>query len=141
MAIRCWLFDLQIDGVLAVHEFHVWRLVGECIIATVHIKFSDLRAYLNAADQIRTLFHNNAIHSTTIQPEFAEVITCTLCFGDDTFLAAFLMTLVFDEVWALNRAVTGSQVCSMSKQTLFLSCCSLRLLILGKVRQDGCGFY
>lgn len=58
------------------HEFHVWRLVGERIIATVHIKFSDLKAYLAAADQIRTLFHNNCIHSTTIQPEFSEVRFC-----------------------------------------------------------------
>uniref|UniRef100_F1KXQ6 Zinc transporter 1 n=1 Tax=Ascaris suum TaxID=6253 RepID=F1KXQ6_ASCSU len=65
---------LKIDGVLAVHEFHVWRLVGERIIATVHIRFSDLKAYLAAADQIRTLFHDNCIHSTTIQPEFSEMV-------------------------------------------------------------------
>ncbi|VDK18163.1 unnamed protein product [Anisakis simplex] len=71
---------LKIDGVLAVHEFHVWRLVGERIIATVHIKFSDLKAYLAAADQIRTLFHDNCIHSTTIQPEFSEVMTLILLF-------------------------------------------------------------
>ncbi|VDN01516.1 unnamed protein product [Thelazia callipaeda] len=64
---------LEIEGVEAIHEFHVWRLVGERIIATVHIKFSDLRAYLAAADKIRTLFHNNCIHSTTIQPEFSEM--------------------------------------------------------------------
>lgn len=55
------------------HEFHVWRLVGERIIATVHIRFNDLKAYINAADEIRTLFHDNSIHSTTIQPEFSEV--------------------------------------------------------------------
>lgn len=61
------------NGVQAVHEFHVWRLVGERIIATVHIRFSDLKAYLAAADEIRTLFHDNSIHSTTIQPEFSEV--------------------------------------------------------------------
>uniref|UniRef100_A0A0N5ASK8 Cation efflux protein n=1 Tax=Syphacia muris TaxID=451379 RepID=A0A0N5ASK8_9BILA len=66
---------LKINGVEAVHEFHVWRLVGERIIATVHIRFSDLRAYLAAADDIRTLFHNNSIHSTTIQPEFSEMDT------------------------------------------------------------------
>ncbi|VBB32502.1 unnamed protein product, partial [Acanthocheilonema viteae] len=63
---------LKIKGIEAVHEFHVWRLVGERIIATVHIKFADLKAYLAAADEIRTLFHNNCIHSTTIQPEFSE---------------------------------------------------------------------
>ncbi|MFH4977665.1 hypothetical protein AB6A40_004374 [Gnathostoma spinigerum] len=64
---------LKVDGVLALHEFHVWRLVGERIIATVHIRFSSLKAFLAAADKIRTLFHNNSIHSTTIQPEFAEM--------------------------------------------------------------------
>ncbi|VDK30079.1 unnamed protein product [Gongylonema pulchrum] len=69
---------LNIQGVEAIHEFHVWRLVGERIIATVHIKFSDLAAFLAAADQIRTLFHNNSIHSTTIQPEFSEVHTYCL---------------------------------------------------------------
>ncbi|VDD93209.1 unnamed protein product [Enterobius vermicularis] len=66
---------LKVNGVQAVHEFHVWRLVGERIIATVHIRFSDLKAYLAAADEIRTLFHDNSIHSTTIQPEFSEMDT------------------------------------------------------------------
>ncbi|CAK5078348.1 unnamed protein product [Meloidogyne enterolobii] len=62
-----------LNGIVAVHEFHVWRLVGECIIATVHIRFRTLKHYILAAEQIRSLFHDNHIHSTTIQPEFAEV--------------------------------------------------------------------
>ncbi|KAL7070505.1 hypothetical protein ACQ4LE_010575 [Meloidogyne hapla] len=66
---------LDIDGIVAVHEFHVWRLVGECIIATVHIRFRTLKHYILAAEQIRSLFHDNHIHSTTIQPEFAEMDT------------------------------------------------------------------
>ncbi|KAL3079906.1 hypothetical protein niasHT_038423 [Heterodera trifolii] len=66
---------LHIDGIVAVHEFHVWRLVGERIIATVHIRFRTLRHYVLAAEQIRSLFHDNHIHSTTIQPEFAEMDT------------------------------------------------------------------
>uniref|UniRef100_A0A914H3Q8 Prokaryotic-type class I peptide chain release factors domain-containing protein n=1 Tax=Globodera rostochiensis TaxID=31243 RepID=A0A914H3Q8_GLORO len=61
---------LGIDGIVAVHEFHVWRLVGERIIATVHIRFRTLRDYVLAAEQIRSLFHDNHIHSTTIQPEW-----------------------------------------------------------------------
>uniref|UniRef100_A0A7E4ZTT1 ZT_dimer domain-containing protein n=1 Tax=Panagrellus redivivus TaxID=6233 RepID=A0A7E4ZTT1_PANRE len=64
---------LKIDGVEAVHEFHVWCLVGERIIATVHIRFRSLRDYLDAAELIRTIFHQNAIHSATIQPEFEEM--------------------------------------------------------------------
>ncbi|KAK0396916.1 hypothetical protein QR680_001909 [Steinernema hermaphroditum] len=64
---------LKINGIVAVHEFHVWRLVGERIIATLHIRFVSLKDYLSAAEQIRTLFHDNSIHSATIQPEFAEM--------------------------------------------------------------------
>ena len=28
----------QVDGVLAVHEFHVWQLAGDRIIASAHIR-------------------------------------------------------------------------------------------------------
>jgi len=28
----------KVDGVLAVHEFHVWQLAGDRIIASAHIK-------------------------------------------------------------------------------------------------------
>lgn len=64
---------VNIDGVVAIHDFHVWRLVGERIIATVHIRFHSLKHYLLAAEEIRSLFHDNHIHSATIQPEFAEM--------------------------------------------------------------------
>ena len=64
---------LKMNGVDAVHEFHVWRLVGERIIATVHIRFRSLRDYLACAPLIRSLFHQNSIHSATIQPEFEEM--------------------------------------------------------------------
>uniref|UniRef100_A0A914DCA8 Zinc transporter 1 n=1 Tax=Acrobeloides nanus TaxID=290746 RepID=A0A914DCA8_9BILA len=63
----------KIDGVEAVHEFHIWRLVGERIIATVHIRYRSLRDYINSAEKIRALFHDNSIHSATIEPEFAEM--------------------------------------------------------------------
>jgi len=64
---------LEMDGVVAVHEFHVWRLAGLKIIATIHIRFRTLQDYLNAADKIKGLFHEHEIHSTTIQPEFTEM--------------------------------------------------------------------
>lgn len=44
----CWQVDgiqkqlLNVDGVLAVHEFHVWQLAGERIIASAHIRYLDL---------------------------------------------------------------------------------------------------
>lgn len=33
----------NVDGVLAVHEFHVWQLAGDRIIASAHIRWVNLR--------------------------------------------------------------------------------------------------
>ena len=66
----------EISGVLAVHEFHVWQLAGDRIIASAHIRCHNLADYMTIAEQIKQLFHNEGIHSTTIQPEFVDVSTC-----------------------------------------------------------------
>ena len=64
----------QIDGVQAVHEFHVWQLAGNRVVASAHIRVSNLQEYIPLAEKIKNLFHNEGIHSTTIQPEFSEVM-------------------------------------------------------------------
>ena len=70
-----WLIFIskQVDGVLAIHEFHVWQLAGNRIIASAHIRCQNLRDYMVVAERVKTFFHNEGIHSTTIQPEFIEV--------------------------------------------------------------------
>jgi len=64
---------LAVDGVLAVHEFHVWQLAGERIIASAHIRCRNLQDYMVLAEEVKKMFHEEGIHSTTIQPEFSEV--------------------------------------------------------------------
>lgn len=64
----------EIDGVLAVHEFHVWQLAGERIIASAHIRCRNLVDYMHIAEKVKEFFHNEGIHSTTIQPEFVEIM-------------------------------------------------------------------
>uniref|UniRef100_A0A4W3IF13 Solute carrier family 30 member 1b n=1 Tax=Callorhinchus milii TaxID=7868 RepID=A0A4W3IF13_CALMI len=63
----------HLEGVLAVHELHVWQLAGSRIIATAHIKCRDPTAYMDVAKRIKDFFHDEGIHATTIQPEFASV--------------------------------------------------------------------
>ncbi|VDO92447.1 unnamed protein product [Soboliphyme baturini] len=63
----------SVDGVLAVHEFHIWRLAGNKIIATAHLRCRNLEDYMKIAGQVKQFFHNEGIHSTTIQPEFLGV--------------------------------------------------------------------
>lgn len=71
-AIQRRLLD-KVDGVLAVHEFHVWQLAGDRIIASAHIRCRNLSEYMKIAEKVKEFFHNEGIHSTTIQPEFIEV--------------------------------------------------------------------
>ncbi|KAG7270450.1 hypothetical protein CRUP_022763 [Coryphaenoides rupestris] len=64
---------LDLDGVLAIHELHIWQLAGSRIIATAHIKCHDPTAYMDVAKRIKDFFHDEGIHATTIQPEFVTV--------------------------------------------------------------------
>uniref|UniRef100_T1L0V4 Zinc transporter 1 n=1 Tax=Tetranychus urticae TaxID=32264 RepID=T1L0V4_TETUR len=63
----------EIKGVLAVHEFHVWQLTGDRIIASAHIQVQNLQDYMRIAEKVKEFFHNKGIHSTTIQPEFVDL--------------------------------------------------------------------
>ena len=36
----------RVDGVLAVHDFHVWQLTGDKIIASAHIRCINLPEYM-----------------------------------------------------------------------------------------------
>ncbi|XP_029903181.1 zinc transporter 1a isoform X2 [Myripristis murdjan] len=61
---------LSLEGVLAIHELHIWQLAGSRIIATAHIKCYDPTSYMEVAKRIKDFFHDEGIHATTIQPEF-----------------------------------------------------------------------
>ncbi|VDM91500.1 unnamed protein product [Onchocerca ochengi] len=110
---------LKIKGIEAVHEFHVWRLVGERIIATVHIKFADLKAYLAAADEIRTLFHNNCIHSTTIQPEFSEMANALGSNGTSCALACPPENCKRSNVTCCKRILNDSYLSSNHESAVY----------------------
>ncbi|CAG5927924.1 unnamed protein product [Menidia menidia] len=61
---------LGLEGVLAIHDLHIWQLAGSRIIATAHIKCHDPTSYMDVAKRIKDFFHDEGIHATTIQPEF-----------------------------------------------------------------------
>lgn len=62
----------EVEGVLAVHEFHVWQLAGSRIIASAHITCKNLHDYFTISETVKEIFHNEGIHSTSIQPEFVQ---------------------------------------------------------------------
>jgi len=55
-----------------VHELHVWQLAGEKIIASAHVKFETPEDYDEVAIKIKDFFHNEGIHSTTVQIEYEK---------------------------------------------------------------------
>ncbi|OAF71896.1 Solute carrier family 30 member 8 [Intoshia linei] len=62
----------NIQGISAVHEFHVWQLAGKRIIASIHIRVRTIQQYMMIAKLVKDFFHDNGIHSITVQPEFME---------------------------------------------------------------------
>lgn len=66
----------KFPAVTDVHELHVWQLAGDKIIASAHIKLSHKIASEQGShnneviNDIKAFFHEEGIHSTTIQLEF-----------------------------------------------------------------------
>lgn len=55
----------KVDGVLAVHEFHVWQLAGDRIIASAHIRyllttFLSVRTFLINYFFVSSIFNANS---------------------------------------------------------------------------------
>lgn len=61
---------LSVDGVLSVHELHVWQLSESKIVASVHVMASRNHDFMPVAADIRKTLHHHGIHSSTIQPEY-----------------------------------------------------------------------
>lgn len=107
---------LNVDGVLAVHEFHVWQLAGERIIASAHIRCRNLKDYMVLAEKIKKMFHEEGIHSTTIQPEFVE-------FEDDGASASIdsAEDCILDCPSNDKEGCVANTCCGLSKQVISAS--------------------
>ncbi|KAF9069754.1 cation efflux protein [Rhodocollybia butyracea] len=64
---------LAVEGVLSVHELHIWQLSEQKVIASVHVKASREHDFMPIAEKIRFALHHHGIHSSTIQPEYPKV--------------------------------------------------------------------
>ncbi|KAF8587584.1 cation efflux protein [Ramaria rubella] len=62
--------DIQeVDGVLSVHELHIWQLSETKIVASVHVRVSPRREYMHVTQDVRRILHEHGVHSCTVQPE------------------------------------------------------------------------
>ncbi|KFY67430.1 hypothetical protein V496_01621 [Pseudogymnoascus sp. VKM F-4515 (FW-2607)] len=69
--------DLEkVEGVVSIHELHVWRLSQNKALASAHVLTSDdsLANFMKQAQLINECLHAYGIHSTTLQPELVAPI-------------------------------------------------------------------
>ncbi|PFH54544.1 hypothetical protein AMATHDRAFT_72323 [Amanita thiersii Skay4041] len=64
---------LDVEGVLSLHELHVWQLSESKIVASVHVLASRNHDFMPVAANIRKVLHHHGIHSSTIQPEYHHI--------------------------------------------------------------------
>lgn len=66
------MLTMQMDGVLSVHELHVRRLQAYVSIATVHLRVLSRVSDRKIQRQVKNMFHELDVHSTTVQLEKVE---------------------------------------------------------------------
>jgi len=82
----------NIDGVLSLHELHVWQLSENKIVASVHVLTSRNHDFMPIAMKIREALHHLGIHSCTIQPEYHGHASTT----EEDFRVPFFLLPHFD---------------------------------------------
>ena len=60
----------SIDGVLDVHDFHVWQLTEQKIVCSLHAICRGGVDFMKLSDTMKLRLHRAGIHASTIQPEF-----------------------------------------------------------------------
>ncbi len=62
----------KIEGVLSVHDVHVWELVDGMAIASLHVDLAPGSDFTAISSKMKHVLHAYGIHSATIQPEFVS---------------------------------------------------------------------
>ncbi len=89
---------LAVEGVLNLHELHVWQLSENKLVASVHVLTSRKHDFMPIAVKIREVLHHLGIHSSTIQPEYALT-------ADDRVKVTLILKYIHN--LSLNGSVDG----------------------------------
>ncbi|KAI9292894.1 cation efflux protein [Neoconidiobolus thromboides FSU 785] len=62
----------DIEGVVSIHDLHVWQLSDSKSIASIHVVIDSPhhKRFQSIATEIKRILHSYGVHSVTIQPEF-----------------------------------------------------------------------
>lgn len=67
----------QIDGILDIHDFHVWQLDSMKVVATCHVTCKGINEFNHIIPLIKKTLHSFGVHSSSIQPELMQETPCT----------------------------------------------------------------
>jgi len=59
----------KIEGVILIHDLHIWQLVDGLIISSVHVGVEEGIDFCIVITEVKKILHNHGIHSSCIQPE------------------------------------------------------------------------
>jgi len=68
----------QVEGIEDIHELHVWQLTATRIVGTIHIRCRSASDFAMIAVRVKQVFHDEGIHSVTVQPEFVAMVSLSL---------------------------------------------------------------
>jgi len=60
----------KVEGVISIHDLHIWQLVDGMVIASVHVAVEEGVDFTHLVTEVKKIFHEFGIHSSSIQPEF-----------------------------------------------------------------------
>jgi len=68
----------KMEGVNFIHDFHIWQLAGEKMVATCHINVESYESYEIVSKKLKQKLCDLGVHSLTVQPEFEERDNCCM---------------------------------------------------------------
>jgi zinc transporter 1 len=63
---------MKIEGVVAVHELHIWELSKNCNLSIIHIVIESKERHSEVLEQVHNLMIGYGVYSSTVQIEFAD---------------------------------------------------------------------
>ncbi|KAL7666445.1 Zinc/cadmium resistance protein [[Candida] zeylanoides] len=73
---------IRLSDVKSVHDFHIWNLNEDILIASLHLELIDTKSegfdrdtFVKTVTSVREVLHRHGIHSATIQPEFQSSLS------------------------------------------------------------------
>jgi len=61
---------IKLNGIIDAHDLHVWQLVDDLVIASIHLICLRDVDYPDLVRKVKLIFHEYGIHSSAIQAEF-----------------------------------------------------------------------